>query len=76
MLPVVRYWLIAVLVFAGHSLAQSPLDQRISIHFEEQPLEQALQDLAEAAQCSFSYNPGLLPLDQIIDHHYRRTRLS
>ncbi|MEL6589968.1 MAG: hypothetical protein AAFQ68_07810, partial [Bacteroidota bacterium] len=58
------------------SLAQSPLDQRISIHFEEQALEQALQDLAEAAQCSFSYNPSLLPLDQIIDQHYRRTRLS
>ncbi|MEM6348786.1 MAG: STN domain-containing protein [Bacteroidota bacterium] len=76
MLPALRYWLMLALLFAGNSFAQTLLDQRISIQFENQTLEEALNSLAEIAECSFSYNPALLPLDQKITQNYRRTRFS
>ncbi|MFK7926202.1 MAG: STN domain-containing protein [Bacteroidia bacterium] len=76
MLPALRYWLMLTLLFAGNSFAQTLLDQRISIQFENQSLEDALYALSEIAECSFSYNPALLPLDRKITDNYRRIRLS
>ncbi len=63
-----RFWLLALLFGLSYVqlYSQTPLDEPVSLHAEELPLEQALYNLIENSSVRLSFSNSILPKDKII----------
>ncbi len=52
------------------------LDRRISVHFKNIPLKDALFEIAKQAQFNISYNSNLLPAHGLVNYHCENKKVS
>jgi hypothetical protein len=71
--------IILVLLASKWASAQNTiplLDRKISVHFKNIPLKDALFEIARQAQFNISYNSNLLPANGFVNYHCERKKVS
>lgn len=71
-MDVSRFYLVFLLwlTFSFHLSAQNPAEKKVSIHFENVSLQEALQAINALPNITLSYNPESLPKRTEISHDY------